>query len=126
MKGHLDPDYMTTGISTEKGDVYMFGIILLELLTGRYPFFNVDDEYPSLWNFAEHHVEKNELSKILDPIILGEIGEIEHQLQAFLRLALRCTLDRGAHRPYIIDVANELERTSKDSKVCSSTLAHSK
>ncbi|CAA2993673.1 non-functional pseudokinase ZED1-like [Olea europaea subsp. europaea] len=74
MKGHLDPDYMTTGISTEK----------------------------------------------------GEIGEIEHQLQAFLRLALRCTLDRGAHRPYIIDVANELERTSKDSKVCSSTLAHSK
>ncbi|XP_022855789.1 non-functional pseudokinase ZED1-like isoform X2 [Olea europaea var. sylvestris] len=78
-KGHLDPDYMTTGIITEK----------------------------------EHHVEKNELSKILDPIILEEIGEIEHQLQAFSRLALRCILDRGADRPYIIDVAKELVRIQR-------------
>ncbi|CAA2994260.1 non-functional pseudokinase ZED1-like [Olea europaea subsp. europaea] len=108
---YIEPDYMSTGIITEKSDVYGFGIILLELLTGRPPFsFNLDDEYPTLRDFVEHHVEKNELSKILDPIILGEIGEIEHQLQAFARLALRCTVVRRADRPYIIDVAKELVR----------------
>ncbi|XP_022843709.1 non-functional pseudokinase ZED1-like [Olea europaea var. sylvestris] len=111
-QGPIEPDYMQTNIITEKTDVYGFGIILLQLLTGRH-LRNLDDEHPCLEDFVEHHVEKNEYSKILDPKILGEIGEIEHQLQAFTRLTLRCTVVRGADRPYIIDVAKELVRIQR-------------
>ncbi|KAG1330509.1 Receptor-like serine/threonine-protein kinase [Cocos nucifera] len=35
--GYLAPEYFDTGRATTKGDVYSFGVILLELLTGRRP-----------------------------------------------------------------------------------------
>ncbi|CAA2993676.1 non-functional pseudokinase ZED1-like [Olea europaea subsp. europaea] len=109
-RGYTEPEYFTSSIITEKSDVYMFGIILLELLTIRCHFY-VKRENTTLDGYVKNHVDKNELSEILDPVILGEIGETEHQLQAFSTLALRCTLDRGADRPYIIDVAKELVRS---------------
>ncbi|CAA2975686.1 non-functional pseudokinase ZED1-like [Olea europaea subsp. europaea] len=111
-RGYTEPEYFTSGIITEKSDVYMFGIILLELLTGCFRFY-VKREITTLDGYVKNHVDKNELSKILDPVILGEKGETEHQLQAFSTLALRCTLDRGADRPYIIDVAKELVRIQR-------------
>ncbi|XP_022855792.1 non-functional pseudokinase ZED1-like [Olea europaea var. sylvestris] len=109
-RGYTEPEYFTSGIITEKSDVYMFGSILLKLLTIRCHFY-VKCENTTLDGYVKNHVDKNELSEILDPVILGEIGETEHQLQAFSTLALRCTLDGGADRPYIIDVAKELVRS---------------
>ncbi|CAI9781025.1 unnamed protein product [Fraxinus pennsylvanica] len=107
---YLDFDYLTSGIITEKVDVYMFGIILLELLAGC-GLSQVDHKYTPLVEYVQNH--ENVLSEILDPIILEGSGEIEHQLQAFWRLALRCTVEREADRPYIIDVAKELVRIQR-------------
>ncbi|CAI9764447.1 unnamed protein product [Fraxinus pennsylvanica] len=116
-KGYVDPEYMTSGIITEKCDVYAFGIILLELLTGLMGqrLYLVDDQPILLPEYVKNHVDKNELSKIFDPTILGERSKIEQeqQLQAFSKLALRCTRDIGADRPEIIDVAKELVRIQR-------------
>ena len=35
--GYLDPEYMQTCQLTEKSDMYSFGVILLEVLTGEVP-----------------------------------------------------------------------------------------
>ncbi|CAI9764934.1 unnamed protein product [Fraxinus pennsylvanica] len=113
MFGHFEPDYITTGIIIEKSDVYMFGIILLQLLTALDTWYQHPEGPENLVGYVQNHVDKNEFGKILDPIILEERGEIEHQFQALLRLALRCTVERGADRPYIIDVAKELERIQR-------------
>ncbi|KAL2490896.1 Protein kinase superfamily protein [Abeliophyllum distichum] len=117
-KGYLEPDYGRTGIVTEKCDVYMFGIILLELLTGRKPY-DIAREPNSLEEYVKEHVD-NELSKTLDPTILVERGEIEldHQLQVFSELALRCTCNKGADRPDVMDVAKELRRIQRSSLPC--------
>ncbi|KAK9939369.1 hypothetical protein M0R45_016066 [Rubus argutus] len=34
-RGYFDPEYYTTGNLNKKSDLYSFGIVLLELITGR-------------------------------------------------------------------------------------------
>ncbi|CAI9781018.1 unnamed protein product [Fraxinus pennsylvanica] len=114
---YYEPDYVATGIITEKTDVFSMGIILLQLLTALDFWFQHTEGPENIVEYIQNHVDKNELSKILDPIILEESGEIEHQLQALLRLALRCTAERGADRPDIIDVAKELVRIQRNYEV---------
>ncbi|KAL2513504.1 Protein kinase superfamily protein [Forsythia ovata] len=117
-KQYLEPEYARTGIVTEKCDVYMFGMILIELLTGREPY-DIAHEPNSLEEYIKEHVDK-ELSEILDPTILVERGEkeLDHQLQAFLELALRCTCNKGVDRPDVMDMAKELQRIQRSSRPC--------
>ncbi|KAI3448205.1 hypothetical protein Pfo_004870 [Paulownia fortunei] len=116
-KGHVDPEYATTGIVTLKSDVYMFGVIALELLTGQRPL-NLKSKTNSLLDHESDHVDSNQLKNNLDPIILGETRETEkaHQLQTFVKLALRCTRYKGEDRPDMIEVAKELRQLGRSNK----------
>ena len=99
--GFVEPQYCSTGILTEKTDVYGFGMILLELVTGERSFVILKD-----------YLNKDLLDKIVDARIRGESGgfEQELQLQAFVELALRCVGEEREYRPDMIDVAKELKR----------------
>ena len=35
VSGYADPEYVATGIISEKADVYGFGIVLLEIISGK-------------------------------------------------------------------------------------------
>lgn len=37
VRGYMSPDFKATGIATEKSDVYAFGVVILELLSGEEP-----------------------------------------------------------------------------------------
>ncbi|XVF57465.1 hypothetical protein PTKIN_Ptkin06aG0207800 [Pterospermum kingtungense] len=103
--GWVPPEYRIACYLTEKADVYDFGLLLLELLSGLNPagaFLKqnrVDRENPRFENF----------SNVVDRRITQEGVEVE-QLLDFGTLVLRCISYDGEKRPTMIDVAKELRR----------------
>ncbi|XP_028084202.1 probable serine/threonine-protein kinase PBL9 [Camellia sinensis] len=80
--GFAEPEYIATGILTAKTDVYRFGAILLEILTGQmFVDVNHGKNHGLLGNFVKDYVNKFKLNKVVDPRIVAEGGGIEQEKQ---------------------------------------------
>ncbi|KAF7840135.1 putative receptor-like serine/threonine-protein kinase [Senna tora] len=86
--GYLAPEYFMHGKITDKIDVYAFGVVLLELLSGRKP---INDKCPkgqeSLVMWATPILKDGKLSQLLDSSIGGD-----HQHWQIERMVLAATL----------------------------------
>ncbi|OIT02485.1 wall-associated receptor kinase-like 22 [Nicotiana attenuata] len=113
--GYLYPEYMQSGIASQKPDVYSFGVVLFQLLTGK-KLSILDGKMIDFIEFS--HVETNigegSVMDIADPTILEEHGiEIRQLLEHYLHLVRKCTGYKGEEKPYMIHVAKELRQIEK-------------
>ncbi|KAK4430509.1 Receptor-like cytosolic serine/threonine-protein kinase RBK1 [Sesamum alatum] len=76
--GYMAPEYFLHGIVHEKTDVFAFGVLLLELITGRRA---VDSSQQSLAMWAKPHLEQNNIKEVADPR-LGENYSITEMKRA--------------------------------------------
>ncbi|XP_034674371.1 non-functional pseudokinase ZED1-like [Vitis riparia] len=118
IEGFIAPEYEMTGMVTEKVDVFSFGKLLLELLTGR-DFGPLGNDGELSLDCIKTYVEDHELDGFVDASILPRGGEIhdQHQFLAVIKLALRCIMTAAEQRPTMVEIAKELRRIQRG--ICS-------
>ncbi|GMH18725.1 hypothetical protein Nepgr_020566 [Nepenthes gracilis] len=96
--------------STQKCDVYSFGIVLMELLTGRVPDAASENDSKGLDCLVRRVFrEERPLSEIIDPGLLHEV-EARKQVLATFHIALNCTEADPESRPKMRAVSESLDR----------------
>ncbi|KAL6332304.1 hypothetical protein AAG906_004867 [Vitis piasezkii] len=105
--GYLDPGYFRSGQFTDKSDVYAFGVVLAELLTGEKVICSSRSE-ASLATHFRLAMKQNYLFEILDKVILDD-GQKE-EILAVARLAKICLKLGGKKRPTMKEIAADLDQ----------------
>lgn len=109
--GYLPPEFTSTSkpCPSMKSDVYAFGVILLELLTGR-SSADIIPGNPAVVDLAEwvsFMAVENRAVECFDSRILGSETSLPKSLDDMLHVALKCTLP-AAERPDMKMVFEEL------------------
>ncbi|PIN15828.1 Serine/threonine protein kinase [Handroanthus impetiginosus] len=109
-KGYMAPECLDVGPITPKVDVFAFGVLLLELITDKYPIF-VQDGRERLLSTAiaaimESPNAETELSCFVAPG-LSENGGLEHAIQVVM-LSLSCLRQDPEDRPDMVEVVSVL------------------
>ncbi|XVE71765.1 hypothetical protein DITRI_Ditri10aG0178100 [Diplodiscus trichospermus] len=112
--GYLAPEYFMHGIVDEKTDVFAFGVLLLEVITGRQP---VDSSKQNLLLWAKPLMESGNITELADPKLKGKYDE--DQMHRSVLTACYCVRQSAAWRPSMSEVL-KLLMSGNDSDVAKS------
>ncbi|CAL0302568.1 unnamed protein product [Lupinus luteus] len=108
--GYMAPEHASMQPITEKSDVYSYGMVLLEVLTGRHP---LDPTLPGgahLVQWVKNHLaSKGDPSNILDPKLRGRADPTMHEMLQTLAVSFLCVSTRANDRPTMKDVVAMLK-----------------
>ncbi|XP_058081492.1 nodulation receptor kinase-like [Magnolia sinica] len=106
--GYLDPEYYSTQQLSAKSDVFSFGVVLLEIISGREPL-NIHrprNEW-SLVEWAKPFIKESRIEEIVDPNI--KAGYHAEAMWRVVEVALGCIEPFSTYRPCMADIVRELE-----------------
>ncbi|OIV92920.1 hypothetical protein TanjilG_20582 [Lupinus angustifolius] len=119
--GYAPPEYgMSSEVSIE-GDMYSFGILVLEILSGKRPTDEMFKDGQNLHNYVKNSIPDH-LLQIVDPTILPEEFELDgdneimiltdpnvkESLLSLFSIALACSVESPNQRMSMVDVIKEL------------------
>ncbi|KAJ9708993.1 hypothetical protein PVL29_000808 [Vitis rotundifolia] len=120
--GYVDPEYQINHHVNSSGDIYSFGIVLLQILSGK-RVLNLNSKRPMpLDKMAKFLMKGRNISEFADPKLNGEYSVEAFEL--ILELALSCT-GLKKHRPSIEQVVIILEKALDISRRVELTAPHS-
>lgn len=107
MQGYLDPEYYMTQKLNEKSDIYSFGVLMLELITGKAPIDRGRYIVREVRNAIDRAEDLYGLHEFLDPSI--GLGTSLKGFEKYVDLALTCVEESGPDRPVMGEVVKQLE-----------------
>ncbi|ONK66227.1 uncharacterized protein A4U43_C06F5540 [Asparagus officinalis] len=107
--GHIAPEYLSRGQSSEKIDVFGFGILLLELITGQkaVDFGRIANQKGVMLDWVKKLHQENKLNTMVDKGLKNNYDRIE--MEEMVQVALLCTQYNPSHRPKMSEVVRVLE-----------------
>ncbi|XP_015880477.1 protein NSP-INTERACTING KINASE 1 [Ziziphus jujuba] len=107
--GHIAPEYLSTGQSSEKTDVFGFGILLLELITGQraLEFGKSANQKGAMLDWVKKIHQEKKLEILVDKDLRNNYDRVE--LEEMVKVALLCTQYLPGHRPKMSEVVRMLE-----------------
>ncbi|CAM6041740.1 unnamed protein product [Sphagnum compactum] len=106
--GYIAPEYAYTLKVNEKSDIYSFGVVLMELLTGNRPIEPSFGDGVDIVQWVRQKIQtKDGVLEILDST-MGGVGVPLQEVMLVLRVALLCSSDLPVDRPTMRDVVQML------------------
>ncbi|KAK9225012.1 hypothetical protein WN943_010053 [Citrus x changshan-huyou] len=106
--GYMAPEYIANGQLTEKVDIYSFGVLVLEIVSGvQNNKFQSDDGFETLVTHTWKHFQAKTVLEIIDKSI--EIEDIE-EVKRVVWVGLLCTQELPTLRPSMTNVVQMLKQ----------------
>lgn len=113
--GYVPPEYASTLVASLKGDVYGFGVILLELITGQKPLevTKAQEGFKgSLVHWVTYLSSSGRIKDAIDKFLCGK-GD-EDEVMQLLRVACSCVASRPKDRPSMFRVYESLKNMAEN------------
>lgn len=112
--GYVAPELAQSMRLSDKCDVYSFGVILLEVVTGRKPVEEMGGgEVVVLCEYVRGMIERGRASDCFDRSLNGFV---ENELIQVMKLGLMCTSESALRRPSMAEVVQVLESVRSESE----------
>nr|AYE92795.1 CLV1 [Anthoceros agrestis] len=121
--GYIAPEYAYTLKVNEKSDIYSFGVVLMELITGKRPIEQEFGEGVDIVQWVRGKIQNKDMGvEVLDSR-LGSKSLPLQEIMLVLRVALLCTSDLPVDRPTmreVVQMLQDVKPSSNDTKNVSS------
>ncbi|GAU35483.1 hypothetical protein TSUD_384380 [Trifolium subterraneum] len=102
--GYVAPEYGSKGVISVKGDVYSYGIMLMEMFTGKKPTNEMFSEELTLKTW----ISESMVNSVMEVVDYNLVSQHEKELHEILVLALSCCADSPEARIKMTDVTASL------------------
>uniref|UniRef100_F6HUX8 Cysteine-rich receptor-like protein kinase 43 n=1 Tax=Vitis vinifera TaxID=29760 RepID=F6HUX8_VITVI len=106
--GYMAPEYLAQGRLTDKVDVYSYGVLILEIVSGvQNNKFQLDDSLNTLATATWKHFQSNTMTEIIDKGM--EIEDME-EVTRVIQVGLLCTQESPTLRPAMTEIIQMLKQ----------------
>ncbi|XP_031101966.1 leucine-rich repeat receptor-like protein kinase PXL1 [Ipomoea triloba] len=117
--GYIAPEYGYTLKVDEKSDIYSYGVVLLELLTGKMALDPAFGEATDIVEWVRRKKSSNTSEEVLEPDIAGKCKHVQEEMLLVLKIALLCTSKLPKDRPSMRDIISMLaEAKPRRKSIC--------
>ncbi|OMO66736.1 hypothetical protein COLO4_30394 [Corchorus olitorius] len=111
--GYMSPEYAFHGLVSVKTDVFSFGVLILEVASGRKNGSCYHSEHPlSLTGYAWQLWNEGKGFKLVDPALEEDESLAQNEILRCIHIGLLCVQDHAIDRPTMSDVVSMLSNES--------------